>query len=305
MNRFLLSGSLILVCAGTAAAADVADAPHLINSNVGHISVLGGLNGVRDNEDGQDNDENVGFLELDASFSFAATDDLSLVLDGNLRKDFFDGERFDLSAGPDDVESLDWQFMTGAHLLHNVGTSSRIGVLAGYGDSSNAEDEGYSVMILGLEGQTFIDESLMLYAQAGWGDKVSGVSTDEGFQNGLFGRIGATFFVADHTALNFDAEHARVSRYVDGNDAGRFTQVSISGETMLPVGHGPISLLYHAGFNHVDTTTEGDTLKEFEFGLGLKFAFGASTPESAARAGASIGLPDMPIRASHLTETMD
>ncbi len=305
MIRLLLSVSLLTVFSAHAAAADATYSAGLLNSDVGHISVVGGLDAVRDVEDGQDNDADVGFLEIDASYTFAATDSVSLVLDGNVRKDFFEDSRFELSAGPVQVESLDWQFMVGGHLLYNVGTVSRIGLLSGFGDSANAEDEGYSVMLFGLEGQTFLTDDVLLYAQAGWGDMVAGDSSNEGFQNGVFGRIGATFFLADHTALNLDLEHSRVSEYIDGDDAGRFSQVTLGGETVLPFDGAALSLLYHAGFSNFDTTTEGDDLNEYEIGIGLKLAFGASTPREAARAGVSIGLPELPIRASHLTETLD
>lgn len=305
MKRFMVLTLMSVLPFGNSFAADVESPISLVNSNVGHLSVTSGLNAVRDLEDGQSNDENVAFLDVDGSFSLAVSDDMSLIVDGMFRKDFFGGSQFDLSAGPDDVESLDWQFMVGGHWLANVGEASRVGVMGGYGDSSNAENESYSLMILGVEGQTFIDSNLMVYAQAGWGDQISGDQSDQGFQNGVFGRIGVTYFVADHTALNMDIEHARVAEYIDGSDAGRFTSVALNGETVLPFEEAPLSILYRAGFNNLDATTEGDKAKEWEVGLGLKFAFGVTSPREAALAGGSLGMPSLPIRASHYTSTLD
>jgi hypothetical protein len=60
-----------------------------------------------------------------------------------------------------------------------------------------------------------------------------------------------------------------------------------------------------ARYTMIDATTESDFVEEVEFGVGLKLVFGAGTPREAARAGRSIGTPDLPLRASAWTEFLD
>jgi len=301
----ILSTSFLALMAVQANSADVEVPANLVKSTLGHVSISTGRNAVRDVENGQHNDANPPIVDLNGSVSYAISENMLIAVDGAFRKDFFDEPRFDVSAGDEDEVSLDWQFMLGGHLLFDAGESSRLGVLAGYGDSRNAEDDAYSLVLLGAEAQTFVSNDLMVYAQAGYGNKVEGNSDDEGFQNGFFGRMGATYFYGDHTALNIDVEHAHVAKYLDGEDDGRFTSAFLNGETSLPASSLPVSLIYRVGYTSIDATTEGDYVEELEVGLGVKFTFGASSPRTAALSGRSLGMPNLPLRASHYTETLD
>jgi hypothetical protein len=127
----------------------------------------------------------------------------------------------------------------------------------------------------------------------------------EGFNDGAVVRLGATYFIAEHSALTLDLEYAEADPYIDGSDAGRFSSFGLSGETRLATDL-PLYATYGVRKVRIDATTETDGVDEVQIGLGVKVLFGgAGSPREAARAGRTIGLPHLPGRASAWTEFID
>ena len=303
MRLSILASASLFAMATMANAADMASSQGYFQPG-GHVGVSGGMLDVKQKENGSYNDERPGFLRIDGSLSLPIGSDAVLIGDGVYQKDYFDNDTFD-SSSPEDESSLDWQYMLGGHMLLNL-DGAYFGLMGGYGDSENREKDAYSIYLVGAELQSFLSEDLLFFGQAGFGDnkKAHSTSPEEGFRNGVFGRVGFRQFLTDNSSITLEGEYSYVKRYIDGNDAGKFASVTIYGETSLTEGANPISLTYGARFSNIDATTEQDWLKEWSYSAGLKFAFGGTSIERA-KSGAAIGMPYLPLRAAHWTETLD
>jgi hypothetical protein len=273
------------------------------SDGVGEIGLTFGQNRVEALfGDGSNVEADVAFAVVDGSYSFPIGSML-LGFDANYRFD-------DLASAPgfDDEEDPDNQYTLGAHLLWQVGPDTRAGGFLAYGDTrmqDSALAANYDYWLVGVEARHFIGDNLMGYAQFAVGDKGrTGDDEGEGFNDGHVMRLGATYFVKDHSAFTLDLEYAAADPYIDGDDAGRFYGVTLGGETRLGP-QSPLMATYSVRYSKLDATTENEALEEVQFGLGIKVLFGATSPREAARAGRSIGTPYLPSRASAWTEFVD
>jgi hypothetical protein len=269
-------------------------------NGVGEVGLTFGLNNV---EELFDDEANVGFGEISGSYSFNAGPRLLLGFDANFRVD-------DLASDPDfdDEEDPESRYNLGAHALWETGVDTRLGGFLAYGDTrmqDEAPDNNYDYWVVGVEARHFFSDNLMGYAQIGIGDKGRiGDDEGEGFNEGKVARLGATYFVKDHSAFTLDLELASADPYIDGEDKGDFFAATLSGETRLATDM-PLMATYYIRHSDIDATTQVDAVEELEIGLGIKFVFGAGSPREAARAGRSIGVPQLPGRASAWTEFLD
>jgi hypothetical protein len=271
-----------------------------LSDGVGEIGLTFGHNRVDDTDGDR---ANVGFSEFAGSYSFKAGPRLLLGFDASFRLD-------DLASDPDfaDTEDPESQYALGAHALWDLGADTRLGGFAAYGDTQSQGDPqagDYDYWLLGVEARHFFGADLMGYAQVGFGDKGrTGDDAGEGFNDGRVVRLGATYFVQDHSAFTLDLELASADPYIDGSDKGEFFAATLGGETRLAT-EAPLMATYYVRYDRIDGTTETDLVEELQIGLGIKYVFGAASPREAARAGRSIGTPYLPGRASAWTEFLD
>jgi hypothetical protein len=300
LQRHLFTGAPVLAATLIAVAIPSLSSAQGLSGGVGEIGLTFGHNSL--DEDGFDR-ANVGFGEFSGSYSFKAGPRLLLGFDANFRFD-------DLASDPDfdDEESPETQYNLGAHALWETGPDTRLGGFLAYGDTRMRDEplsDNYDYWLAGVEARHFFSDDLMGYAQVGVGDKGRvGDDEGEGFNDGKVVRVGATYFLKEHSAFTLDLEYATADPYIDGDDKGEFFAATLSGETRLATA-APLMATYYIRHADIDATTENDFVKELQVGLGVKFVFGAGSSREAARAGRSIGIPHLPGRASAWTEFLD
>jgi hypothetical protein len=300
MRNYLCAGAPMLATALIAIALPSMSAAD-IRSGVGEFGLTFGT--VEAN-DFRFNADDFSFVSIKGSYSFPIGERLLLGFDADWRR-----ANYSAAFGPALGEPPESQAQLGAHLLWSLNDDTRLGGFVSYGDTRMVDrprDENYDYFLIGVEARHFFNDNLMGFAQLAAGDKVrDGDDAGEGFKNGAVVRLGATYFVADHSALTIDVEYAEASPYIDGNDDGRFTSVSFSGETRLATDL-PLYATYSVSNVRIDSTTENDVVEELQVGVGIKVLFGkAASSRESFRAGRSIGLPTLPGRASGWTEFLD
>jgi hypothetical protein len=179
-----------------------------------------------------------------------------------------------------------------------------VGAFLAYGDSRVQDlpgDRSFDYWLYGLEARHFVNDNLMLFGQLALGDDDDGdglfADSGEGFNSGRSLRLGGTWFSGDRSAFTLDIEYATADPYIDDTDAGEFFGVTLSGETRVAASM-PLFATYSLQSNWLDATTEQVSVRETSLGIGIRYVFGADTPREAARAGRSIGTPELPGRAS-------
>jgi hypothetical protein len=297
--RFRVAAPMVVTLLSTFFLPSVATAQGL-SGGVGEAGLTFGYNDVSESDG---DTAGVGFAVIDGSYSFSVGSGLLLGFDASYRFD-------DLASDPDfsDDEDPDNQYTLGAHALWQVGPDTRLGGFLAYGDTRMQNEilsDNYDYWLAGVEARHFFNDDVMGYAQFALGDKGrTGDDVGEGFNDGHVMRVGATYFLKDHSAFTLDLEYATADPYIDGDDAGRFLGVTLGGETRLGP-DTPLMATYFVRYNEIDATTENDSVEELQVGLGIKVVFGAASPREAARAGRSIGTPYLPSRASAWTEFID
>lgn len=267
---------------------------------VGHLGLSAGLNSVTDDDD---DSADVWFGTVDGSITLPFYGPNLLVLDGYARYD-------DLSSDGDydDDEDPEFEYSFGAHYLRQFTDDTRAGFFVSYGDT-RAQDESahdsYDVLMYGLEAHHFFSDQVMIFAQLGYGTKVRDAqSDDEGFDGGMIGRFGISYFPDQKSAFTLEFEAAGASDYIDGDDNGRFFGTTLSYQRQL-TDDMPLYFTCFGRYDFIDATTEEDYVEEMQVGIGLRYYFGAGSPQEAARKGLSIGSPRLPVRASAYTEYLD
>lgn len=266
---------------------------------IGEFGIAAGVNKATIETD----EANPWFTQLDGSVTLPVLENKLLIFDAFARYDDFESSG-NISNGEDPA----WEFSIGSHFLQQFTEDTRAGFFLGYGDHL-MQDKGinnsYNVLMGGIEVQSFVREDLMLYTQLGYATKGrNGEDDDEGLDNTLIGRVGGSYFPTETSSISLDFQAAHNDSYIDGNDSGRLYAALLSYERLLNT-ETPIYLTCFGQYNFFDTTTEGDTAREWQVGLGLRFYFGANSPKDAARKGMSIGIPSLPTRASAFTESLD
>ena len=301
------AGIVSLLAVGIASAGTVTETAPVEPSNesgiVGHIGLSTGMNFVRETQGSSPDEGDIWFGALDASITVPLGASWLAAFDGYARYDDFQSEDdFDSDEDPD------WEYMLGGHFLMNVAPDTRAGLFFGYGDTRPQDgdsSDAYDVWMIGFEGHHFLTEDLMVYAQLGYGFKGrDGDDDDEGFNEGLIGRVGAAYFMSERSTINFDLEMSGVDNYIDSDDPGRFFGVTLNYQYQLSETL-PLYFSCFGRYDHINSTDEGDHVDEWQVGIGIKYVFGAGSQRDATRKGASIGLPRLPTRASAYTEYID
>jgi len=266
---------------------------------VGHLGISNGMNFLDDDDS---NSASAWFGSIDGSITLPVFNQDLLIFD------FY--ARFDNIANDDnfdDNEDPKYEFILGSHYLRQLDNDTRAGLFLGYGytipqdeDSSDA----YDVMMVGLEGQKFLADNVMVYTQIGYGFKIKdGQSDDEGFNDGLLARAGASYFPSKLSSITLDFELAGTETYLDGDDAGRFFGTTLSYQRLITQDM-PLFITCFGRYDFIDGTDDG-YVNEWQIGFGFRYYFGAESPQDAARKGLSIGMPRLPTRGSAWTEFLD
>lgn len=253
-------------------------------------------------EDGDTaNASQTGFVELNGAIGWSFGNGMGLSLDGVLR-----GDQRPTSGDFDDDEFAASQFLLGAHLTRSFTPETTGGVFLAYGktfeDDTVAADGNYDILMSGIEGHHVISDRLSMYAQLGYGMKVSDGQDDrEGFVDGPLARFGGSYGVSDRTAITFEVESAMTFPYVDGDDARMFG-VTLGGETALNTGM-PLTASYFVRYANTDLMIQDRTVDELAVGFGLTYDFGGA--ESSSSAAADLTVPRLPLRGLGWTEFID
>ena len=267
---------------------------------VGHLGLSAGYNFAY--EGGDDEAASVSFGTIDGSITLPVFGQYLVVADAYWRTDDFESDDdFDADEDPESEYSL------GVHFLRQITDNTRVGIFGGNGDSSTQGDpssDSYDVWMYGIEAHHFLADNIMIFAQLGFADKGrDGEDDSEGFNNGLLGRFGVSYFPNNKSAITLEFEAAGTNNYIDSDDSGRFFGTTLSYQRLVMDGMP----LYFTCFGRYDvySTTDSNSVDEFSVGVGLRYYFGAGSPQEAAHKGLSIGSPRLPTRGSAWTEFLD
>jgi hypothetical protein len=286
-----------------------------LSEGVGEIGLSFGFNDAVNGFEGFERSATYGFGGVEGSYSFGVAPGILLGFDASWRAEYAaSDENFDFFGAPEG------QALLAARALWELGPDTRLGGFVAYGTTRNQQADSvgfgfqnFDYWLYGIEGRHFVNDDLMVFGQLGVGDDDEGdgltsggvlTSPGEGFNSGRVVRLGATWFAGDRSAFTADVEYATADPYIDNSDAGEFFGVTLSGETRVSAGM-PLFATYSLQSNWLDSTTEGGRVDETSVGIGIRYVFGAETPREAARAGRSIGTPDLPARASVWTNFND
>ena len=269
---------------------------------VGHFGLSTGANFLRGG-DGVENSARVGFGVIDGSITIPVFQKDLLTLDAYARKDKFESDSdFDSAEGPKS------EFSLGAHYLRQITEDTRAGFFAAYSDTrpqDGDKSDAYNLLIYGLEAHHFLSDDLMLYGQFGSGFKLrEGAEDENGFDNGIFVRAGASYFPDKISSITLDVELAYTGEYIDGDAAGHFYGTTLSYQRLI-TDDMPLYFTCFGRYDVFESPDDDAFMDEFQVGIGFRYYFGAESPQGAARKGLSIGTPRLPTRASAWTQALD
>ena len=213
------------------------------------------------------------------------------------------GSEFYTSLNDDDDPKRN--LAVGAHLSYRVPSHGLIGVFYGHGRSPNHDDSYYYTLnMVGVEGQLYRD-NWTFYGQAGWADKLSGAD-GEGFNDGWFVRGVTRYFLTPDTKIEAELSYAEAAPYLDGSHDGEFLGWGASFQRKL-FDMPNLPLYWDVSYRgaRYDATTEEDKMTEHVFKVGLTMLFGTTSLIHNDRAGATLDLPMLPIRANGVAELLD
>lgn len=216
--------------------------------------------------------------------------------------------RYDHLRAPfDNGDDPAWAGTGAIHALQDIG-QARVGGFVQVGltlPQDQEFDDTYHYWLAGVEGQGFLAHNVLVYGQAGYGNKFPGFGDEEfeGFYKGIVARTGMVYFASERSAITADFEFAASKGYIDSNDPGRHFGFSLTGERQL--GESPLFLSFGTSYAHINATDEGDQMDEMTFAVGLDFVFGAGSIRERWTNGLAIGSPRLPVRASAWAEWID
>lgn len=305
-NTGLASFIALVISAGAAFSADSERSVDPYYGFVGHMGVSAGANYTYEVDTSPlADDGTLGFGQIDGSLGYKGG---AWMLGAEAAVRYDDFQSTDSLDGFRDYENPEWQGNVTGHFLFDLSASTRIGAFSQYGDTlpqDGDKDDAYDYYLVGLEAQTFLADNVLVFGQAGIGDKIrDGEDENEGFVNGFVLRSGIAYFATDATTLIADAEFASSKDYIDDNDPGRHFGFAISGETLMSEGM-PLYLTYGGTYTHINSTDESEQVDEWTAMVGLDLVFGAVAPKERWTNGMAIGAPRLPVRASAWTEWAD
>jgi len=292
----------LAISANSAMAADFKPYNEQIAGILGHVGGAVGGNYVEEVDGGTNDEATVFFGRADASVGFR-TQSWLFGVEGEVRYDDFQS-----ASDFDDDEDPEWQWTVTPHFLYDVSSATRIGLFGQYGDNlpqDGDEGDSFDHYLIGIEGQTFLADNVVVFGQLAFGDKITdGQDDQEGFNNGIVVRTGLTYFATEFTALTADFEFAGSENYIDSSDPGRHFGASIGGKTQISEDMS-LFFTYEASYTHINSTDESEQADELAFAVGIELPFGAKSLRSQWTDGMAIGAPRLPVRASALTEYID
>ena len=162
-------------------------------------------------------------------------------------------------------------------------------------------------MILGISGQNFFADNVLIFGQVSASHKVRrGEDTREGIHEGYGLGSGVQLFMSDMQALTIDLEVMSVSEYVDSNDPGNGHGYIATYEKMMEGLFAPIVLSAQLGYAQISSVDESDGVEELTANFGIRILFGEATDlRSRAETGANLDTPYLPGRMAGWTEWID
>ena len=274
------SAAIAMGAANTAQAADFQPVPERSISGV--LDIFGSY--WQSNSEGFDStDEQDRFMmggEALADIPFNENWSLQLDIGGETTPDYDYID--DLSSDGEHFASV----YLGGHLNYREVDRYLIGAFAGWGQSFAYDDDVSNFLVIGAEAQYYMN-NLTLYGQLGFMD---GNNEDEDtFDDGIFGRAVARFFVSPNTKLQ--AEISYLSGEADGDDSdvlgwGLEAEHQVSSWS----DSGVSGYVAYSGLSAED---DGDEADEHRFLVGIRIAMNSGTTLlEKDRTGATLDLPD-------------
>lgn len=314
--KFFFTISIVIMNLGFSASA------HEVNFS-GEIGAALGLNKVNE-IDGWDTYTSSGlfpYQEFDGRIVQDLNNSLKVAFDVHYRQEGYhrddttkeeESDTFGKDEAPDVVGTI------GLHGYYNL-PNSLVGGFIGYTDTrpqDNDKEDAYDALILGISGQNFFADNVLIFGQVSASNKVrdgendkgaQGQYTyDEGIDEGYGLGAGVQLFMSDMQALTLDLEIMSVSNYVDSNDPGRGYGYIATYEKMIEGLFAPIVLSSQLGYAHISGTDEGDAVDELTANFGIRILFGEATDlRSRAETGANLDTPYLPGRMAGWTEWID
>ncbi len=265
----------------------------------GHLSLYGGM---YSNDSTDDGSGDYAFGGADTSFGFDIANGVRWDMDLMF-------EAYDYNSADNQFEQPEYTGLIGGHLGFTPYNGVYWGLLIGYAYSWLHDEDNYSMWMIGPEAQTMVNDT-RLFGQAGYGDAIQTDGEEEGFQSGWFVRVGGEHYLSDNTFIGAEGTYAEASPYIDGsctgsgcNDNGEFYGMTLRAETRIP--NTDVNAGLYFSYNYYDSTTENDTIDERIFGVRFTYRFNNTSARAAAQAGASVGLPLVPIYANGWAEQID
>lgn len=240
-------------------------------------------------------DQSYGLLGLDGDISIPLASSISVQLDAL-------GETYDTDEPSGERENLESLLLGGGHVSWRNPEKGLVGVFAGgsSGRTARAQNENHAYWG-GVEGQAYLSD-FTFYGQVAWaGGDVE--DTEETFDNSYAVRGVARYFLADNKKIEVEASFTESNDVIDRIDdmdvygwgAGYEFQLSDT----------PWNL--HANYRgmRIDTTTEGETLNDHAFIVGVSYLFGARSLKHNDRYGATLDQPQIVGRAVNWIEPLD
>lgn len=277
----------------------------------GEIGAALGQIGVKEMDGYNDPESGIfPYLEFDGRIVQDLNSSFKVAFDAHYRQDGFylagdvdNYDSFNKDEAPDVVGTI------GLHGYYSL-PNSLVGGFIGYTDTrpqDNDKSDSYDALILGISGQNFFADNVLIFGQVSASHKVRrGEDTREGIHEGYGLGSGVQLFMSDMQALTIDLEVMSVSEYVDSDDPGNGHGYTATYEKMMEGLFAPIVLSAQLGYAQISSVDEGDGVEELTANFGIRILFGEATDlRSRAETGANLDTPYLPGRMAGWTEWID
>ncbi|MFN3714358.1 MAG: hypothetical protein ACK4SX_11935 [Alcanivoracaceae bacterium] len=234
--------------------------------------------------------------EGNAATSIPLSDSLSVQLN-------LDGAMFAEQVQGDEYRPMS-RVMMSSHLSYRRADSWLAGVFAGVGRGSSGDqstDASGIGKVGGVEAMSFLGNAT-LYAQVYYANfKVD--DTEEEVE-GIFGSLAGRYFLADDTMVELGLGMGSSARYIDGDDRGDFTSLSLKAKHRIAK-NSPLYATLQYRTAKFDATSEGDIGYEQSVLIGIEILMGAGSLKHNDRRGATLDTPILPAQAAAWIPELD
>ena len=252
--------------------------------------------GHSDASDPERDGNSAGFYEISGAIATPVGSRGTAILDAEYRQDEHSGDIID-------DDDMDDQYQIGIHYLHDFSGNKFGAFIAHGGATHDSNNEDYKATFGGIEAILSLDADTLVYGQLGVGDADNDSESSSGFEDGSFARIGLGFTGFGSTLLKLELEKGSSDEYEDEDERGKFTSVSLTGETSFGASKN-LAVTYGVSRGTFDASNDDNKIQENSIFVGFRYYFGGTNSKAAFKSGL-IGLPTIPTRAMSWTPGLD